>query len=374
MTDTVPSLLQSMSERVVVADGAMGTMLQASDATLDDFLGHEGCNEVLNETRPDIVRSVHDRYLAVGVDCITTNSFGSNLANLGEYGITSKIGELSEAAARIARQAADHWAAPGYPRWVLGSIGPGTKLPTLGHVTFAELRDAYQENAAGLLRGGAHAIIIETCQDLLQAKAAVIGAKRAIAATGEPVPLIVQVTIVSTGAMLLGSEIGAALTALEPLGVDVIGLNCATGPGEMSEHLRYLSRHARVPLSCMPNAGLPELTADGARYPLTAGELASAHDSFTREFGLSLVGGCCGSTPEHLGAVVDRVRGRPVVKRRPRSEPGVASLYQSVPFRQDSAFLAIGERTNANGSKAFREAMAAGRLDDCVEIARQQTR
>src|SRR5580658_9621515 len=270
MTDTVPSLLQSMSERVVVGDGAMGTMLQASDATLDDFLGHEGCNEVLNETRPDIVRSVHDRYLAVGVDCITTNSFGSNLANLGEYGITDKIGELSEAAARIARQAADDWATPQYPRWVLGSVGPGTKLPTLGHVTFAELRDAYQENVAGLLRGGAHAIIIETCQDLLQAKSAVIGARRAIAATGAAVPLIVQVTIETTGAMLLGSEIGAALTALEPLGVDVIGLNCATGPGEMSEHLRYLSRHARLPLSCMPNAGLPELTADGARYPLSA--------------------------------------------------------------------------------------------------------
>jgi 5-methyltetrahydrofolate--homocysteine methyltransferase len=374
MTEPVPSLLQSMSERVVVADGAMGTMLQASDATLDDFLGHEGCNEILNETRPDIVRSVHDRYLAVGVDCVTTNSFGANLANLGEYGLASKIGELSEASARIARQAADHWATPGYPRWVLGTLGPGTKLPTLGHVTFAELRDAYQENAAGLLRGGAHAIIIETCQDLLQAKAAVVGARRAIAATGERIPLIVQVTIETTGAMLLGSEIGAALTALEPLGVDAIGLNCATGPGEMSEHLRYLSRHARLPLSCMPNAGLPELTAAGARYPLTPDELASAHDSFTAEFGLSLVGGCCGTTPEHLAAVVDRVRGRPLAKRRPRAEPGVASLYQSVPFRQDTAFLAIGERTNANGSKAFREAMAEGRLDDCVEIARQQTR
>src|SRR5579875_1401673 len=342
MRESVPSLLQSMSERVVVADGAMGTMLQASDATMDDFRGHEGCNEILNETRPDIVRSVHDRYLAVGVDCVTTNSFGSNLANLGEYGITEKIYDLSEAAARIAREAAAHWATPEYPRWVLGTLGPGTKLPTLGHVTFAELRDAYQLNAAGLLSGGADAIIIETCQDLLQAKAAVIGARRAIAACGAAVPLIVQVTIETTGAMLLGSEIGAALTALEPLGVDAIGLNCATGPGEMSEHLRYLSRHARVPLSCMPNAGLPELTAEGARYPLTPQELADAHESFTREFGLSLVGGCCGTTPDHLAMVVDRVRGRPLAKRRPRSEPGVASLYQSVPFRQDTAFLAIG--------------------------------
>ena len=215
---------------------------------------------------------------------------------------------------------------------------------------------------------------METSQDLLQAKAAVVGAKRAIAAAGASVPLIMQVTIETTGSMLLGSEIGAALTAIEPLGVDAIGLNCATGPGEMSEHLRYLSRHARIPLSCMPNAGLPELTADGASYPLTPGQLADAHDSFTAEFGLALVGGCCGTTPEHMAAVVERLSGRAVASRRTRPEPGVASLYQHVPFRQDTAFLAIGERTNANGSKAFREAMAAGRLDDCVEIARQQTR
>jgi 5-methyltetrahydrofolate--homocysteine methyltransferase len=374
MSETLPLLLHAMASRVVVADGAMGTMLQASGAFPDDFLGHEGCNEILNETRPDIVRSVHDRYLAVGVDCVTTNSFGANLGNLGEYGITSKIGELSEAAARIARQAADEWTSADHPRWVLGSVGPGTKLPTLGHVAFTELRDTYQLNAAGLIRGGADAIIVETCQDLLQAKAAVIGARRAITAAGAGLPLIVQVTIETTGAMLLGSEIGAALTALEPLGVDVIGLNCATGPGEMSEHLRYLSRHSRVPLSCMPNAGLPELTSDGAYYPLTPEQLAAAHDTFTAEFGLALVGGCCGTTPEHMAAVVERVGGRPVATRRARPEAGVASLYQHVPFRQDTAFLAIGERTNANGSKAFREAMAAGRLDDCVEIARQQTR
>jgi 5-methyltetrahydrofolate--homocysteine methyltransferase len=227
---------------------------------------------------------------------------------------------------------------------------------------------------AGLVRGGVHAIIIETCQDLLQAKAAVIGARRAVAAAGAQLPLIAQVTIETTGAMLLGSEIGAALTALQPLGITMIGLNCATGPGEMGEHLRYLAGHARLPLSCMPNAGLPELTPDGARYPLSPAQLADAHDMFTAEFGLALVGGCCGTTPEHVSAVVDRVRGRPVRRRRPRPEPGVASLYQHVPFRQDTSFLAIGERTNANGSKAFREALTAGRYQDCVEIARAQTR
>jgi 5-methyltetrahydrofolate--homocysteine methyltransferase len=368
------SFRAALAQRVVVADGAMGTMLQASAATLSDFDGHEGCNEILNITRPDIVRAVHDGYLEAGTDCITTNSFGANLGNFGEYGLESRIGELSEAGARIARQAADAWAAPGRPRWVLGSVGPGTKLPTLGHVRFATLRDAYQQNVSGLLRGGVDAIVIETCQDLLQAKAAVTGAKRAIAAAGADVPLIASVTIETTGAMLLGSEIGAALAALEPLGIDLIGLNCATGPAEMSEHLRYLAGHSPIRLSCMPNAGLPVLTADGARYPLDPAGLADAHESFTAEFGLSLVGGCCGTTPEHLAAVVDRVRSRPLARRRPRAEPGVSSLYQHVPFRQDTAFLAIGERTNANGSKAFREALLGGHFEDCVEIARQQTR
>jgi 5-methyltetrahydrofolate--homocysteine methyltransferase len=352
----------------------MGTMLQASDAVLDDFDGLEGCNEILNVTRPDIVRSVHEAYLAAGADCVTTNTFGANLANLGEYGISDRITELSEAGARIAREAVTAAAEPGRPRYVLGSMGPGTKLPTLGHVTFRELRDAYQQNAAGLISGGVDAIIIETCQDLLQAKAAIIGARRAIAASPADIVLIAQVTIETTGSMLLGSEIGAALTALEPLGIDVIGLNCATGPAEMSEHLRYLSAHARVPLSCMPNAGLPELTSDGARYPLTPGQLADAHERFASEFGVSLVGGCCGTTPEHIAAVVERVGGRAAAPRRPRPEAGVASLYAHVPFQQDTTFLAIGERTNANGSKAFREAMAAGRYDECVEIARAQTR
>jgi 5-methyltetrahydrofolate--homocysteine methyltransferase len=357
----------------------MGVMLQNSAATIDDFDGYEGCNEILNLTRPDIVRSIHDGYLEAGSDCISTNTFGANLGNLGEYGISERIYELSHAGAAIARAAADAVATPDRPRWVLGSVGPGTKLPTLGHVTFAELRDAYQVNAAGLLDGGVDAIIVETCQDLLQAKAAIIGAKRAIAASLDQgvcsdIVLIGHVTIETTGAMLLGTEIGAALTALEPLGIDLIGLNCATGPAEMSEHLRYLAAHARVPLSCMPNAGLPELTSSGAYYPVTPDELASAHEGFVREFGLALVGGCCGTTPAHMAELSARLAGRPLTKRKPRPEPGIASLYQHVPFRQDTAFLAIGERTNANGSKAFRDAMLAGDLDGCVEIARAQTR
>ena len=358
----------------MVADGAMGTMLQASDATVDDFESYEGCNEILNVTRPDIVTAVHEAYLEVGADCVTTNSFGANLGNLGEYEIADRIAELSEASARLARAAADRWATPDRPRWVLGSMGPGTKLPTLGHTTFRELRDTYQVNAEALLRGGADALIIETCQDLLQAKAAIIGARRAVAELAPHALIIAQVTIETTGTMLLGTEIGAALTALEPLGIDMLGLNCATGPGEMSEHLRYLAAHARIPISCEPNAGLPVLTSDGASYPLTPAQLADAHDRFTREFGLSLVGGCCGTTPEHIAVLAGRVADRPVAGRRPRREPGVASLYQHVPFRQDTAFLTIGERTNANGSKAFREAMLEGRYEDCVGIARAQTR
>jgi len=367
-------LRRSLAHRVLVADGAMGTMLQAADPTLDDFQGHEGCNEILSVTRPDVVRSVHEAYLAVGVDCVETNTFGANLSNLGEYGIEDRIRELARASATLAREAADAWSTPEQPRFVLGSVGPGTKLPSLGHAPYAVLRDAYAEQVLGLVEGGADAVLIETAQDLLQAKAAVIGARRAMSATGEDLPILVQVTVETTGTMLLGTEIGAALTALEALGIDGIGLNCATGPTEMSEHLRHLARHSRVMVTCMPNAGLPELTRDGARYPLTPQQLADAHDGFTSEFGLGLVGGCCGTTPEHLAAVVERLRGRAPSQRRPRPEAGVASLYQHVPFRQDTTYLSIGERTNANGSKAFRLAMLEGRWDECVDIARQQTR
>ncbi|WMX44567.1 methionine synthase [Streptomyces roseicoloratus] len=369
------SLREEFATRVVVADGAMGTMLQAADPTMDDFRQLEGCNEILNVTRPDIVRSVHEAYFAVGVDCVETNTFGANLAALAEYGIEDRVHELSEAGARIARETADAFAArDGRPRWVLGSMGPGTKLPTLGHVTYEPLRDAYQRNAEGLVTGGADALLVETSQDLLQTKAAVIGARRALDRLGLDLPLIVQVTVETTGTMLLGSEIGAALTALEPLGIDMIGLNCATGPAEMAEHLRHLSRHARIPVSVMPNAGLPVLTSDGAHYPLTPRELADAQEAFVRDYGPALVGGCCGTTPEHLREIVDRVRGAAVPARTPESEPGAASLYSHVPFRQDTSYLAIGERTNANGSKKFREAMLEGRWDDCVEMARDQIR
>ncbi len=368
------SLREALSTRVVVADGAMGTMLQAADPSMDDFQGLEGCNEILNVTRPDIVASVHDAYFDVGVDAVETNTFGANWANLGEYDIPERIRELSRAGAEIARASADKYSTPDRPRWVLGSVGPGTKLPTLLHTDFETLRGAYAENVLGLLEGGSDAILIETSQDLLQTKAAVIGAQDAMAELGVDAPIIVHVTVETTGTMLLGSEIGAALNSLEALGIDMIGLNCATGPAEMSEHLRVLSQQATIGISCMPNAGLPQLTSDGAYYPLTPSELADAHEVFVRDYGLGLVGGCCGTTPEHLKAVVERVRGLEITPREPQPEPGVSSLYQPVRFDQDVTYLSVGERTNANGSKAFREAMLEGRWDDCVRIARDQQR
>ncbi|MGE3285598.1 MAG: methionine synthase [Pseudonocardia sp.] len=369
-----PTLLDALARRVVVADGAMGTMLQAADLVLDDFDGLDGCNEVLNDTRPDVVARIHRAYYEAGADAVETNTFGANLPNLAEYDIPERIRELAEKGAAIARRVADEISTPQRPRWVLGSVGPGTKLPTLGHETFARLRDAYTECGRGLVAGGSDAVIVETCQDLLQAKAAVHGMHRAMALEGRHVPIICHVTVETTGTMLLGSEIGAALTALEPLGIDLIGLNCATGPDEMSEHLRTLARQARIPLSVMPNAGLPQLGPDGAVYPLSPDELATALVSFVREYGLRLVGGCCGTTPEHIRVVTEALRDVAPVPRHPRPEPGVSSLYSAVPFRQDTSVLMVGERTNANGSKKFREAMLAEDWEQSVGIAREQTR
>ncbi len=369
-----PNLLTALRERVVVADGAMGTMLQAADLTLEDFQGHEGCNEILNTTRPDVVRGVHDAYLAVGCDAVETNTFGSNWANLAEYGITDRIRETALAGAQLARESADAWATAERPRWVLGSVGPGTKLPTLGHAPYALLRDAYQEQSEAMIEGGVDAVLVETSQDLLQTKAALVGAKRAMTATGRRVVLIAQVTVELTGTMLLGSEIGAALTALEPLGIDVIGMNCATGPAEMGEHLRHLSQHARVALSVMPNAGLPQLGAHGAVYPLTPPELAAALSGFVEEYGVGLVGGCCGTTPEHLRQVVEAVRGRAVPVRTPVVEPSAASLYSAVPFVPDAGVLMVGERTNTNGSRAFRDALLAADWEKVVDIGREAVR
>ena len=373
-TKTPSSLRIALAQRVVIADGAMGTMLQAANPSLEDFQGFEGCNEILNITRPELVSSVHRQYFEAGVDAVETNTFGANLANLGEYGIPERIYELAAAGARIARSVADEYSTPDAPRWVLGSLGPGTKLPTLGHATYQELRDAYASASRGLIDGGADALLIETTQDLLQAKAAVNGARKAIEESDRDIVLIAQVTVETTGTMLLGSEIGAALTTLSALGVDIVGMNCATGPAEMSEHLRTLSKSSSIGISCMPNAGLPILKDGGAYYPLNPQELATALADFVEDYGVGLIGGCCGTTPEHLRAVVERINKKSLTKRETSIEPGASSLYQFVPFRQDRTYLAIGERTNANGSKAFRDALNNEDWETCVEIAKDQIR
>jgi len=368
------SLRKALCDRVVIADGAMGTMLQAANPSLEDFQGHEGCNEILNVSRPEIVKSVHREYLNSGADAIETNTFGANWANLAEYGIEDRIYELAHAGGLLARQVADEFSTPDKPRWVLGSLGPGTKLPTLGHTEYSFLKKAYFTASQALVDSGVDALLIETTQDLLQAKAAVNGAREAIDKSERDVVLIAQVTVETTGTMLLGSEIGAALNALEPLDIDLIGLNCATGPAEMSEHLRVLSKSATVGISVMPNAGLPELTADGARYPLSPEELAKFLSDFVDQYGINLIGGCCGTTPAHIKAVSDLLDRRGVPGRLPYKEAGASSIYQYVPFTQELSYLSIGERTNANGSKAFREALLAEDWQSCVEIARDQIR
>ena len=365
------------SGSVVIFDGATGTSLQMFDLSLDDFGGpeFEGCNEQLNALRPDVVASIHRSFFEVGVDVTETNTFGAFAIPLGEYGIADQAYDLAAAGAAIAREVTDEFiAADGRQRWVAGSIGPGTRFASLGQIRYAELRDAYEVEAAGLLDGGCDLLLIETQFDLLGAKAAINGARRAMAHSGRTVPLQVQVTIELTGRMLPGTEIGAALTTLDALRPDVIGINCATGPAEMYEPLRYLSRHSRIPISVIPNAGLPQVVDGEMVYDLAAAGLAEHLTTFINEFGVAVVGGCCGTTPEHLAAVVEACRPLRPRPRDPIHIPAAASTYSPVPFRQDTSFLIIGERTNANGSLAFRDALLDEDVDVCLAIAEDQVR
>jgi 5-methyltetrahydrofolate--homocysteine methyltransferase len=368
--------LHAVNERIIVFDGAFGTYVQGIDLTADDFGGptFEGCNELLCATRPDVIQAMHSDFLAVGVDVLETASFGSFATVLTEYGIPERTDELNLAAARLAREVASGFEADGRTRYVAGSIGPGTKLPSLGHISFPELRDAYTEQARALLVGDVDLFIIETCMDLLQVKAAMIGCRKAMQIEGREVPLQVQVTMETTGRMLVGSEIGAALAALIPMKPDVIGINCATGPAEMQEHLRYLSQHCPVPISVLPNAGLPSVVDGCTHYDLTPDELARFHRHHVVDLGISVVGGCCGTTPAHLAAVVQAVQDLEPARRSPSFEPSVTSLYSPVTIEQDNSFLIIGERTNANGSKAFRDAMLAADWDSCVKMSNEQVR
>ncbi len=374
----VHPFLDALHERVLVLDGAFGTWMQGEDLGPDDFGGEalEGCNEQLVLTRPDLVARMHDEFFSIGVDGVETATFGAFPLVLNEYGLADHTFEMNKRAAEIAREVAAGHAADGRPRFVIGSIGPGTRLPSLGQIRYETLRDDFALQVDGLIAGGVDVLLVETVYDLLQAKAAINGARAAMRRAGlsSPIPIMVQVTVETTGRMLVGTEIGAALTALEAMRPDIIGMNCATGPAEMTEHLRYLAQHARTFLSALPNAGLPSVVDGHTHYDLTPAALAEAHDRFASEFGLNVVGGCCGTTPEHLRAVVERLDGRAPVLRTPEFEPGCSSIYSHVPFEQELAYLAIGERTNANGSRKFRDAMLEADWDSCVQMAREQVK
>ncbi len=361
--------LDLVNERVVVFDGAFGTYVQTLGLGPDDFGGEalEGCNELLVVTRPDVIAAMHDDFFTAGVDVVETATFGAFAIPLSEYGIGERSHEINLAAARIAREVAE-----GHGGLVAGSIGPGTKFASLGQVRFAELRDAYEVQARALIEGGVDVFLVETQFDLLGAKAAMIGCRRAMAAEGREVPIQVQVTMELTGTMLPGTEIGAALAALDAMRPAAVGINCATGPAEMSEHLRYLGQHSRVPIACLPNAGLPSVVEGKMHYDLTPEQLADYQRRFVTEFGVQIVGGCCGTTVEHIAALVEAVRDLTPAPRSAEHEDGATSIYSFTPFEQQLTYLSIGERTNANGSKKFREAMLDGDWDTCVAMAREQ--
>ncbi len=368
--------LAALARGVLIFDGATGTNLQLQNLSADDFGGSalEGCNEVLSVTRPDAIERLHESFLDVGVDVIETNSFGSFSVVLAEYGLEDRTHELAFASASIARRVADRYASSTSPRFVAGSIGPGTKFPTLGQISYDALSASYEELAYGLLEGGVDLLLVETMFDLLSGKAAIAACHRAMARHGRIVPIQAQVTIELSGRMLPGTEIGAAITALSPVGIDVLGINCATGPVEMYEPLRQLSESANMPISCLPNAGLPSVVDGHMHYDLSPEALGEHHAKFVREYGVRAVGGCCGTTPAHLAAVVEAVRELAPAERTPLVEPSVASIYSATTYDQDRSVLMVGERTNANGSKKFREAMLAGDWDTCVSIGREQIR
>src|SRR6266851_1487945 len=375
-------LLDFLADRVLLCDGAMGTQVQARNLRIEeDFLGHENCTEILTESRPDLVREIHRGYLAAGADAIQTNTFGGSPITLGEFGLQDKAFELNKRAGELAHEAVAEFTGDGRTRFVIGSVGPGTRLPTLGHIGYQPLEDALAVQCAGLIDGGVDAIIIETCQDPLQIKAAVNGAKRARDDAHKDTPILVQVTIETTGTLLVGADIAAAATIVGALDVPVIGLNCATGPREMAEHVKWLGENWPGHISVQPNAGLPELISGHTHYPLGAAELAQWLERFVLEDGVNMIGGCCGTEAAHIAALdamlrrIGRDRPRPVPRqRRPVWAPSVASLYGQVPLRQENAYLSIGERCNANGSRKFRQLQDQGDWDGCVEMGREQVK
>ena len=372
-----PHLLEALRHQVLLCDGGMGSHVQAQSLDIEaDYWGQENCTDILNLSRPDLIRDIHRGYFAAGADMVETNSFGASPVTLAEFDLQDRAFEINQRAGELAREAAESFS-DGRHRWVVGSIGPGTKLPSLGNIAYDPLEAALAEQSRGLIAGGVDAILIETCQDTLQIKAAVNGAKLARAAAGSDIPIFVQVTVETTGSLLVGPDIAAAATVVQALDVPMLGLNCGTGPQEMAEHLRWLSGNWPGLLSVQPNAGLPELVDGQTRYPLGADEMASWLERFVVEDGVNLIGGCCGTTIDHMSALDAMLRRRGAPRPAPVARsvvwmPSVASLYQQVPLRQENSYFSIGERCNANGSRKWRELQEKADWDGCVSMGRDQ--
>src|SRR5271167_3011856 len=364
--------LQTVKERVVVYDGAMGTNIQYRNPSVDDFWGKEGCNELLVLSRPDIIKDIHAAFFSVGCDVVETNTFGGARVVLAEYDLQDKVAEINIAAVKIAKEVAQQFSTRDRPRFVAGSIGPTTKLPSLGHIKFDDMVASYVEQVLALIEGGVDVLLIETAQDLGQAKAAVVAAFEAMSKAGKRLPVQVQVTLQETGTMLLGTEIGAALTALEVFDVDAIGLNCATGPQEMNDAVRFLGLNSTKLISVLPNAGLPQNEGGRAVYGLTPAELAQYHRRFVAEYGVRIVGGCCGTTPEHLKAVVDAVVGVEPAKRDVKPIAAASSAYTSVPLDLDPKPLVVAEELNTTTRvEHFRNLVQGKKYDDILALAKK---
>src|SRR6476646_9737786 len=366
--------LSLLKEKVVVFDGAMGTYLQSLNLSIDDWGGpnFENCSENLLYTRPDAIETVHSAFLEVGCDVIETNSFGGSEVVLTEFGIADKTYDVNKRAAELAKRVANGYSTPDHPRFVAGSIGPGTKLPTLGHITYRALRDAYREQVRGLVDGGSDILLVETCQDLLQTKAALSAIFEHFERTKTRLPVIAQVTIEVFGTMLNGTEIGAALTALEPYPIDVIGMNCGTGPKHMTDSFRWLAENSPIPVSILPNAGLPEVRDGQQYYDESPESFTNQVIHFAKDFGANIVGGCCGTTPEYIKLLVDRVGGLSPKVRNAKLSPSASSIYFQQPYTQDASFLIVGERVNASGSKKMRDLLDAENWDGLVNLAKSQ--
>ncbi|MBD2446631.1 methionine synthase [Nostoc sp. FACHB-152] len=376
MTHPFLERLRSPDSPVIVFDGAMGTNLQTQNLTAEDFGGaqYEGCNEYLVHTKPEAVAKVHRDFLAAGADVIETDTFGSASIVLAEYDLADQAYYLSKTAAELAKRVAAEFSTPEKPRFVAGSIGPTTKLPTLGHIDFDTMKAAFAEQAEALIDGGVDLLIVETCQDVLQIKAALNGIEEVFAKKGDRLPLMVSVTMESMGTMLVGTEISAVLTILEPYQIDILGLNCATGPDLMKPHIKYLAEHSPFVVSCIPNAGLPENVGGQAHYRLTPLELRMSLMHFVEDLGVQVIGGCCGTRPEHIQQLAEIAKDLKPKVRQPSLEPAAASIYTTQPYTQDNSFLIVGERLNASGSKKCRDLLNAEDWDGLVSMARAQVK